>query len=62
MIERLERIKVASIVITTAETFEPHFVFSAHRPKAAAIKSIAQSSQCWSADIRIDSDKILTFS
>ena len=53
--KRLERIKVASIVITTAETFDPHFVFSAHRPNAAAIKSIAQRSQCWLEEIRVES-------
>jgi hypothetical protein len=62
IIEKLERIKVASIVITTAETFDPHFVFSAKRPNAAAIKSIAQRSQCWSDEMRVESNKILTFS
>ena len=62
MIDKLERTNVAKIVTTTADSFDPIFVFSAQSPNAAARKSIAQRSQCWSEEIRVESNKIRIFS
>jgi hypothetical protein len=45
IMDKLDRIKAARIVITTADSFDPHFVFSAQTPKAAAVNRIAHSAQ-----------------
>ena len=53
--------KVASMARTAPESFDPSFVFSAHKPKYAAPSSIAQRSQVWFEFINVFSNKIFPY-
>jgi len=61
IIDKLDNRNVARIVTITADNFDPHFVFSTHKPKAAARKSNVHNAQCWSAEIRGCSSNIISW-
>ena len=60
IIDKLDKTNVPKIVTITAESLEPIFVFSAHKPNAAAIKRIAHSAQCWLEEIRGFSNNVFS--